>query len=233
MNQEFIRTEIDLNAYKRKTKFDIFSQKQIPIFSTTVNLDINHFKNVIEENKLKFFASICYIISEILNEIPEFKHRLIEGKLFGYQSINPGYTVLLPDNDFSFCWTKFENNFQEFHQNVLADIEKVLHHMDESNGDNNHMFYITSNHWFTFTSFTHPYDPHNGSIPIITLGKYFNENQTCKMPIALQAHHGIVDGYHFGLFFNNLQEKLNNFNPKHNQLNDSNLQTIQSGVLFQ
>ena len=207
------RTEINLETYKRREKFEIFSQKQIPIFSTTVAIDITRFKSIIDEQKLKFFASISYLISEVMNSIPAFKHRIIDGKLYEYNFINPGYTVLLPDNDFSFCFTPYNSNFSNFYNAVLEDISNVLQNKNETNGDNNHMFYITSNHWFSFTSFTHPYDPENGSIPIITLGKYYVENDIIKMPIAIQAHHGLVDGYHFGLFYEQLQLKLNNFNP--------------------
>lgn len=208
------RNEIILDTYKRRVKFEIFSKKQNPIFSTTVAIDITKFKSIIDKRKLKFFASISHLISEVINSITAFKHRIIEDKLYEYKFINPGYTVLLPDNDFSFCFTQYKTNFGDFYKSVLEDIANVLLEKNETNGDNNHMFYLTSNHWFSFTSFTHPYDPENGSIPIITLGKYYLENDILKMPIAIQAHHGLVDGYHFGLFYEQLQHKLNNFNPE-------------------
>lgn len=204
------RQEIDLSSYKRRGMLEIFSKKLIPFVSTSSNVDITIFRKKVKENNLRFFASICFALTKVANEIPQFRHRILDNKLYEYSSIDPGYTVLLPDCEFSFCSTRHSTDFPTFYKNVLKDIENVLSDKNESNEDNNHQFYITSVPWFSFTSLTHPYDPVNGTIPIVALGKYFEENGVCKMPVGLQIHHGIMDGYHMGLFYEKLQKKLDN-----------------------
>ncbi len=63
------------------------------------------------------------------------------------------------------------------------------------------MFFITSIPWFSFTAFTHPYDPVYAFIPIITPGKLIERGETLSMPVAVQVHHGVIDGLHVGRFY--------------------------------
>ncbi|MBQ2412745.1 MAG: hypothetical protein II313_04905, partial [Anaerotignum sp.] len=47
--------------------------------------------------------------------------------------------------------------------------------------------------------------------PIITFGKYTEENGRFTMPLTLTISHACMDGYHLSVFFNGLQEKLDQF----------------------
>ena len=48
--------------------------------------------------------------------------------------------------------------------------------------------------------------------PIFTIGKYYTDDKNnIIMPLALQIHHSVCDGYHASVFFNDLQEEFNNF----------------------
>ena len=42
-------------------------------------------------------------------------------------------------------------------------------------------------------------------LPIITFGKYFEQTGRVLLPVALQLHHAVCDGYHAGLFVSELQ----------------------------
>ena len=68
-------------------------------------------------------------------------------------------------------------------------------------GAKHHMFFITTVPWLSFTAFTHPYDPLYAYIPVITLGKFVARGDTWVMPVAVQAHHGVVDGIHLAQFY--------------------------------
>ena len=47
------------------------------------------------------------------------------------------------------------------------------------------------------------------SCPKISYGKVVEENEKKSMAISVTAHHGLVDGYHIGLFIEALQTELN------------------------
>ena len=48
-------------------------------------------------------------------------------------------------------------------------------------------------------------------MPVFTIGKYFAQEDKIMLPLALQVHHAVCDGYHVGMFLEKLQTKLNEF----------------------
>lgn len=46
----------------------------------------------------------------------------------------------------------------------------------------------------------------NYLLPIITAGKFINKGNSIYLPLSLQVHHSVCDGYHAGLFMNSIQE---------------------------
>jgi hypothetical protein len=56
------------------------------------------------------------------------------------------------------------------------------------------------------TPISNPRRPHSfyASTPIVTIGKYFEHGRKLLLPLAIQVHHGIVDGIHIGRFIKRL-----------------------------
>ncbi|WP_456008716.1 CatA-like O-acetyltransferase, partial [Clostridium butyricum] len=42
--------------------------------------------------------------------------------------------------------------------------------------------------------------------PMVTWGKFFEENNKIIMPLTIQVHHAVADGYHCSLFFSDIEE---------------------------
>jgi len=71
--------------------------------------------------------------------------------------------------------------------------------------------YITSIPWVSFKSISHPINIKPvDSVPRLSWGKYYEQNETLKLPFSVQVHHGLMDGKHVGLYFKKLQEYLDN-----------------------
>jgi chloramphenicol O-acetyltransferase type A len=66
--------------------------------------------------------------------------------------------------------------------------------------------------WTSFTGFNlnlqkgYDYFP-----PIFTIGKFYEENEKYMLPLALQVHHAVCDGFHATRFINGLQEWADSF----------------------
>ena len=202
--------KIDLDNYNRRGLFNSFKDRDIPYFSTTCNIEIQNLKKFVKLRNISFFISFSYLISVSVNRIPQLRHRIIDGELYEFKIVDPGYTVLLDDETFSFCDSKFFEDFDTYYKYAIARIEEVKNRPDQNNADKNHMFFITSIPWFSFTSFVHPYDKLYSSIPIITIGKYFEQGDSWLIPIAMQVHHGVVDGFHVGKYYDCLEELCKN-----------------------
>jgi len=77
-------------------------------------------------------------------------------------------------------------------------------------GEKHGRYFISNIPWVGFSSFTHPYFSRYASIPIVTTGKFQKSGANVVMPVALQVHHSLVDGYHLGQFYSLLEEHLRN-----------------------
>lgn len=201
-----IMKKVDLATYKRRGMFEVFKERDIPFIATTSNVDITHLKRHIEEHKSGFFLSVSYLLSKTINLIPEFRHRIIDGELYEFSKVDPAFTVLMPDDTFSFCDSRHFDTFQEYRAYSSVRIQETRTCPDHSVGDKNHMFFITSVPWFSFTSIAHPYCQQYGTIPVVTIGKFFQQGDKWMMPVGLQVHHGVIDGFHLGRFYGLLEE---------------------------
>jgi chloramphenicol O-acetyltransferase type A len=198
--------KINLETYKRRALFEAFKDRDIPFFSTTAQVDITHLKPFVNEHRYGFFVSLSFLISKSVNLVPELRHRIIDGELFEFERVDPGYTVLLDDRTFSFCDSRHFDGFEEYRRHANARITAIRECPDHGTGEKHHMFFITSLPWFSFTSITHPYDKKYGSIPVIAIGKYLEQNGRLVVPIGIQVHHGLVDGIHVGEFYAHLSD---------------------------
>lgn len=196
--------KIDLATYKRRGMLEAFKDRDIPFFSTTSHIDITNLKTFIDSHKSGFFLAISFLITKSVNLIPELRHRIIDGDLFEFSRVDPGYTVLLDDETFSFCDSNYVDSFKEYRELSAAKIKAVKECPDHGFEEKHHMFFITNIPWFSFTSIVHPYDKKYGYIPVIAIGKYFKEGDKLLVPIGIQVHHGLVDGIHVGKFYQNL-----------------------------
>src|SRR5690606_3969550 len=113
---------------------------------------------------------------------------------------------------FSGIWTSKKDEFNDFYELYLSDVEKY-----ESSGklfpktpipENNVSISIIP--WTSFTGFNLNINSNsNYLLPIITAGKFENRGNSIYLPLSLQVHHSVCDGYHAGLFMNGIQDLAN------------------------
>ena len=60
--------------------------------------------------------------------------------------------------------------------------------------------------WVSFTSFNiNVANMRNFFAPMFTLGKYFTQEGKVLLPLAVQVHHSVCDGFHVARMINELQ----------------------------
>ena len=129
--------------------------------------------------------------------------------------MNPAYTVFNKENKtFSVIWTEFNSDYQEFLKSYEADKAQFSSSNFAPKPDKPpNTFDISMIPWFTFSSFNiNVFGDGKYFLPIFTIGKFFEENGKRMLPLAIQVHHAVCDGYHVGRFVKRLQEKTDSFN---------------------
>jgi chloramphenicol O-acetyltransferase type A len=198
--------KLDLSTYKRRGLFAAFKDRDIPFFSTSSHIDITGLKKFADAHRCGFFLSISFLITRSVNLVPELRHRVIDGDLFEFQKVDPGFTVLMEDETFSFCDSRYFDSFEAYRRYSEIKIQEVRECPDRNTGEKHHMFFITNLPWFSFTSMVHPYDRQYGYIPVVSIGKYFQQGGRLLLPIGIQVNHALVDGIHVGKFYQQLSD---------------------------
>lgn len=197
---------IDLDSYPRKDIYLAFRDREMPQLSVTADVDITKLKAFVDESSYGFFLPMAYLSVVAANRISAFRQRIVDGELVEFEECLPSFTVTVEENLFSFCDIQHLGLFTEFYAHGRQVMSNVKNKPDLATTDKNARFFITNIPWISFTAFTHPYCKQYASIPIISFGKFRLVNDVLSLPIAVQANHALVDGYHLGQFFETLSK---------------------------
>jgi chloramphenicol O-acetyltransferase type A len=204
--------DFDVETWNRKATFDYFKDFEDPFFNITANLDVTDFYGFCKKNHLSVALANLFLSLQTANETLEFRLRLKDGKLIEYDKIHATQTILNEDETFSFCYFELRENVFDFNAAGKTAIEKYkqLKTFDVET-ERLDLIYYSVIPWISFTSFKHASRFDNRqTVPRIVFGKMFEENSRRKIPLSVEAHHALMDGFHVGKYFNRLQEKYNN-----------------------
>lgn len=207
--------KIDIENWKRKDTYLLYTNTIPCTYSICVNIDITSLVKNLKKEKIKFFPTFIYGISKIINQHKEFRMAYDENYNLGYyDSLNPAFTVFHEENEnFTTVWTEYNKEFEIFYKNYNEDMKEYKNKSKESKPQMyKNIFHISCIPWTSFTGFNLNLQKGNKYlIPIFTIGKYFEDRDRILVPLALQVHHGVCDGFHTGRFLNDLQELFDNF----------------------
>ncbi len=210
--------KIDFENWERKDHFLYYTEKLKVGYSMTVSLDVTNIVNKCKENNIKFYPAFIYCVSSVINEtyyMRLFKNS--ENELCYWDYVVPNYTIFHDDDKtFSDMWTDYSPDFKKFYSDITGDIEKYGAKKGVKIKDNQppNFYCISCVPWISFTGYC-PYTAGGtpSLFPIITFGKYTNENNRISMPFNITISHAACDGYHTGKFFEDVQKKIDSFEP--------------------
>jgi len=207
MNFNKIATE----NWNRKQHFEHYLKNVKCGFSITSNIDSTALVPAVKTRSLKLYPVLLYMVTTVVNMQQELRTCFNDDKELGYwEAMNPSYTVFHQDtHTFSSLWTEYTDDFNEFYQNIQGDIEKYANNKDlfpKPDCPPNCMP-ISCIPWTSFTGFNlNLFNDNQFLLPIVTIGKYFEQGHTLQLPVCLQIHHAVADGYHAAQFMNHLQQ---------------------------
>lgn len=204
---------IDQDSWKRKEHFDFFSSFGDPTFGIVSEVDCTHAYALAKDRQFSFFAWYMHKSVLAVDAIKELKFRIVDGQVVYFDEIHAGPTIGREDGTFGFSFIPFDRNFTAFSQFIKDEIHDVQHTPGLRLGvdaDRKNVVYYSTLPWITFTGLKHPYNAKDcAGIPKITFGKLQIRKGKRMMPVAVHAHHGLVDGLHVGMYLDIFQELLN------------------------
>lgn len=205
---------INLLEWPRKQHFDFYRQFEQPFFSIGFNLDAKTLFNTVKQANGQFFHAYMYLILKTINASEPFRLRIVENQVRDYQHINGSCAMLAKDNTFRYVDFDFHEDYQQFSQGIVKAKAKAISQpflydgFDESQTHKNTV-YMSVIPWISFTSFSHAWQGKDDSgVPRIVVGKM---DDNFQMPMSIDVHHALVDGFHIGAFKEQLQKAFDEF----------------------
>ena len=202
---EFVR--IDRENWARKETFEHYFSAVPCTYSMTVRLDIT----ALRQRGHRLYPALLHALTAIVNRHPEFRTDLgPDGEPGVYSEMHPCYTVFHPEDEtFSNLWTAYDPDLDRF----CAAYEQDLRLYGQRRGFTGkpgcppNSFTVSMIPWATFEGFNlNLQDSYRYLLPIFTLGKYREENGRTWLPLAMQVHHAVCDGFHASEFVGLLQK---------------------------
>ena len=200
---------INLDTWNRGNLFKFYIEKMRMVMSLTVDMDITPLLQFSKKSRLKFYPVMLWCVSKIVNAHDEFKYSWdMDGNLIKWDFISPSYADFhKEDGNFTKLVTEFSDDLNEFHDRFLKDREKYKDVRAIAENQPPNFFDVSCLPWVRYKHFdVHVFDEGKFLAPVITWGKYEAENGKLVMPLTMNIHHAVVDGFHLSRFFNEIQE---------------------------
>ncbi|MEW9094680.1 MAG: chloramphenicol acetyltransferase [Clostridiaceae bacterium] len=199
---------IDFDNWNRKEHYKFFESVDNPQFNICMNLNVTNFLRFAKENNLSFYYSMVYASTYVMNQIEDFRYKIRDGKIILHESLQPSFIHMGPEeNLFKIVTLPLNNSINEF-SNVAKEMSKSQkEYFPEVNIDQDKLIYFSCIPWISFTSISNEIVMNKeDSIPRISFGKYFTQDNKILLPYSIQVNHMLLDGIHVGKFIEQLQK---------------------------
>jgi chloramphenicol O-acetyltransferase type A len=198
---------IDMQTWPRRRLFTLYTTFDHPHFGMCANVDVTAFYPAVKKRGHSITLAIVYVITRAANAIPEFRYRIRGQQVVEHEVVRPSTTILAKDDLFSFCYFEYVEDFSAFADLAAARIAYMRDYPTVENEPGDDALYMTAIPWVSFTAFMHPANLQPpDSVPRFAWGKFFQDGDLLKMPLAVQGHHALMDGLHVGTLYEKVQD---------------------------
>ena len=203
---------LDKNNWNRKEHFEFFSRYDNPFFGLVTEVDCTKAYELSKQAGVSFFAYYLYQSITAANQIEEFKYRIQGSDVVVFDEIHAASTLGRKDGTFAFSFMPFSNDFTIFKQSLHKEMEAVAQSTGLRANEEAYradVIHYSSLPWNKFTGLTHARSFNtNDSVPKISFGKAYWQGEQFILPIAIDVHHGLVDGFHVAKYLEAFQALL-------------------------
>ncbi len=206
-----MKQKIDISSWNRKEHFEFFCTFEEPFFGITTSIDMTIAYEKAKAMKIPFFVYYLHKTIAAINQVENFRYRIEENEVVLYDEIDASATIMREDKTFGFSFMKFHSDIQDFAKIAQIEIERIQNTPGLFTREfPENIIHFSAVPWINFTGLTHSRNfGVADSCPKISYGKLVEENGKKSMALSVTAHHGLIDGYHIGLFIEALQTELN------------------------
>jgi chloramphenicol O-acetyltransferase type A len=192
----------------RRDRFAHFDAMQNPAINLTFRLEVPDFLPACKAAGRPPFHFFLFALLRAVMQIDHFRYRKFEGQIIKIDRLFPSFAVMDDNNNLNFArFTGTDDLDQFIARSQAAKAEACVPAPLHLPGAvctprelKDHVW-VTCMPWLELLAIEHPMAQlSEADIPMIAWGKFRQEaGGKLSLPIAVQAHHGFVDGYHIHL----------------------------------
>ena len=200
---------LEIELWSRSQQFEFFRSYHHPFFNICTNVDVTRLLGLTRQMRdISFLIAYHFFSIRAANEVEPFRYRLRNDRVLVHDRIHAGTTILLDDENFTFAYFDYVEEFEVFHERAKAAIEsaKAVGVQLYERAERDDLIYHSVIPWATFTSISHARKGgQQESVPKIAFGKYREAEGRLMMPVSVEVHHALMDGLHVGRYFERLE----------------------------
>ncbi len=208
---------LDKDNWDRNDLVEKYADYVFPYINLGAEVDVTNLYRFVKANDLSFYCAMMHTALRVALEIPNFLYRLVDGEPMICERLNPEFTHLQAGSDhFLIVTGTYQEDLVSFCRETAERMRRAAEeHLDIKIGhtDSQEILYISCIPWVKYTHFVRTFDhAATDNIPRVSWGKFeWDEKGRLKMPLSVQVHHALVDGYHVGIYMQRVQELLDKF----------------------
>ena len=170
-----------------------------------------------KEQNLSFFVMSLGVLMNALNDIPQMRRRIIDGRVIEFESLDAVCPIMDKDETVFkeiriegpqrfYNILKWHDYVVDYQLNVLEGVDKAFD-VDTMERDKINIANFSCIPWVDFDSITNATAAGNAIQPLITWGKV---NEDYEMTVSITVSHIFVNGLELAKFYKNAQENFDN-----------------------
>jgi len=205
-----MKTPIDLATWPRREHFEFFKQYDMPFFGVTAQLDCTRLYDKAKSEGFPFSAAYHFASLHAVNEVEELRCRIEDDLPVIYDAIHLSTTIVRADGTFGFSFQRYTEDFEQFVAEYVTEVKRVQVETGlKSPYSDQDIIYYTVARGIAFTAFDHPMmTKRQGSVPLMAFGEMVQDGNRRRLANSLHAHHALVDGRHAAMYYQRVQQRL-------------------------
>lgn len=211
---DFSVRAIDYEQWPRKQHFELFKDFSQPYFNVCVQLNAKSVYEKCKQANVAFFHGYVYCLLKACHEYEPMMLRIINDNPCLLNTTRASVVELADDESFRFSYFKMQPTLRSFSayankKSELAKSQPLFCEAFKCTEGQADMIHVSVLPWLDFSAFSHAFTlGENQGIPKFVFGQY--NKKTGKMALAIDVHHGLLDGLHVAKFIKILQHALDN-----------------------
>lgn len=183
----------------------------------TARLDVTELAAHSKKTNTKFYINFLYLLSKVLNSRDDYKMGYLwqTQELICYDVVHPTQYVFHEDTEtFTLVYSEYNEDYETFYANALADVEKAKQTREYGLDMANHPNWFDASYisWLSYDSLNVELpDGYLYFLPIVNWGRYREENGRLQMPVTVRLNHAIADGFLVANVYRLLQQEIEAF----------------------